>query len=79
MMLMRAKVLAAALIGLALLVGAQITADRYRNLGRPFAGFMVMENLLVAVGGAERGGLQPFDWVRAMNGQLLTSGRCVWK
>ena len=75
MVTMRGKVIAAALIGLALLVGAQVAADRYRHLGRPFAGFMVMENLLVAVGGAERGGLQPFDWVRAMNGQLLTSGR----
>ena len=75
MVTMRGKVVAAALIGLALLVGAQVAADRYRHLGRPFAGFMVMENLLVAVGGAERGGLQPFDWVRAMNGQLLTSGR----
>ncbi|MBI3454356.1 MAG: GAF domain-containing protein, partial [Candidatus Rokubacteria bacterium] len=63
------------LIGLALLVGAQATVDRYQHLGQPFAGFSVMENLLVAIGGAERGGLEPFDLVRAMDGRLLTSGR----
>ncbi len=75
MVAVRGKLLAGTLIGLALLVGGQVTLDRYRSLGRPFAGFMVMENLLVAVGGAERGGLEPFDWIRAVNGQLLTSGR----
>src|SRR5262245_47809497 len=72
---MRGRVLAGALIGLVLLVGVQVTLDRYQSLGRPFAGFMVMENLLVAVGGAERGGLEPFDWVRAVNGQFVASGR----
>ena len=71
---MRGKGLAAALVVLALLVGVQVAADRYRSLGRPFAGFMVMDNLLVAVGGGERGGLQPFDWVRAVDGHLLESG-----
>jgi class 3 adenylate cyclase len=65
------------LIALALLVGAQATVDRYQRVGRPFAGFMVLENLFVAVGGAERGGLEPFDVVRVMNGQLLASGRDV--
>jgi class 3 adenylate cyclase len=75
MVTMRGKILAGALISLVLLVAGQVTLDRYQSLGRPFAGFMVMENLLVAVGGAERGGLEPFDWVRAVNGQFLTSGR----
>jgi class 3 adenylate cyclase len=72
---MRGKLLAGALIGLVLLVAVQVTLDRYQMLGRPFAGFMVMENLLVAVGGAERGGLEPFDWIRAVNGQFLASGQ----
>lgn len=71
---MRAKLIVWALLGLGLLIGAQTTVDRYRRVGQPFAGFMVMENLLVAVGGAERGGLQPFDLVRAMNGRVLQSG-----
>jgi class 3 adenylate cyclase len=69
------KILAAVLLALALLVGTQATFDRHRQIGRPFAGFAVMETLLVAAGGGERAGLQPFDWVRAMNGQLLRSGR----
>ena len=36
-----------------------------------------MENLLVAIGGPERGPLEPFDVVRVMNGQVLTSGRDI--
>ncbi|HEV8306481.1 MAG TPA: adenylate/guanylate cyclase domain-containing protein [Methylomirabilota bacterium] len=63
------------LLGLALLLAAQAGVDQYRRIGRPFAGFSVMETLLVAIGGAERGGLQPFDVVRAVNGRLVTSGR----
>ena len=70
-----AKVALACLVVAALLIGVQTAADFGRRVGRPFAGFMVMENLLVAVGGGERGGLQPFDLVRTMNGQVLTSGR----
>lgn len=66
-----------AVLALALLVGAVATHDRYRQIGQPFAGFWVMENLLVAVGGGERGGLAPFDRVRAVGGQLLASGREV--
>lgn len=72
---MRGKVVFVAVLGLALLIAVQATLDRSQHLGRPFAGFAVMENLLVAIGGAERGGLQPFDLVRAVNGQVLTSGR----
>jgi class 3 adenylate cyclase len=71
---MRSRILVGGLLGLALLVGVQTTLDRYAHLGRPFAGFAVLDNLLVAVGGAERGGLEPFDWIRAVNGQLLPSG-----
>ncbi|MGH7267147.1 MAG: adenylate/guanylate cyclase domain-containing protein [Candidatus Rokuibacteriota bacterium] len=72
-----AKVMVWTLLGLALLVGVQTTVDRYRRVGQPFAGFMVMENLLVAVGGAERGGLQPFDLVRTMNGRVLDTARDI--
>ncbi|MGH7319855.1 MAG: adenylate/guanylate cyclase domain-containing protein [Candidatus Rokuibacteriota bacterium] len=72
---MRGRVVFWGLLSLALLMAVQTTVDFSWRLGRPFPGFMVMEHLLVAVGGAERGGLEPFDLVRAMNGQLLTSGR----
>jgi class 3 adenylate cyclase len=71
----RARLLAGTLVGLALVVGALATLDRHRAVGRPFPGFMVLDTLLVGVGGAERGGLLPFDLVRAVNGQLLRSGR----
>ena len=65
------------IIGLALAVGIVTTLDRYQRQGRIFAGFWVMENLLVAVGGPERGPFQPFDIVRVMNGQVLQSGRDI--
>src|SRR5262249_30905335 len=70
----RAQIVGACLLGLALLIGARAALDRYQQIGRPFPGFMVMDNLLVAVGGGERGGFEPFDWVRAVNGQFLRSG-----
>jgi class 3 adenylate cyclase len=65
------------IIGLALAVGLVTTLDRYQRQGRIFAGFWVMENLLVAIGGPERGPLEPFDVVRVMNGQVLGSGRDI--
>jgi class 3 adenylate cyclase len=63
------------LLALALLVAGQATLDAWRAVGRPYPGFGVMSNLLVAVGGFETGDLAPFDLVRAMNGRLLASGR----
>jgi class 3 adenylate cyclase len=69
------KAIGWAAIGVALLVCAQAALDRYQALGRPFAGFMVMDNLLVGIGGAERGGLDPFDVVLAVNGRVVASGR----
>ena len=39
------------ILGLALAIGIVTTLDRYQRQGRIFAGFWVMENLLVAVGG----------------------------
>ena len=65
------------ILGLALVVGLVTTLDRYQRQGRIFAGFWVMENLLVAVGGPERGPFQPFDVVRVMNGQVVRSGRDI--
>jgi class 3 adenylate cyclase len=65
------------ILALALAVGVVATIDRYQRVGRMFAGFWVMENLLVAIGGGERGSLQPFDLVRVMGGQLVTSGRDI--
>jgi class 3 adenylate cyclase len=65
------------ILGLALAVGVVATLDRHQRVGRIFAGFLVMENLLVAIGGGERGALQPFDLVRAMDGQIVQSGRDI--
>jgi class 3 adenylate cyclase len=65
------------ILGLALAVGIVATLDRYHRQGRIMAGFWVMENLLVGVGGPERGALEPFDVVRVMNGQVLGSGRDI--
>jgi class 3 adenylate cyclase len=65
------------ILGLALAIGIVATLDRYQRQGRIFAGFWVMESLLVAVGGPERGPMQPFDVVRVMNGQIVTSGRDI--
>jgi class 3 adenylate cyclase len=65
------------ILGLALAVGIVATLDRYQRQGRIFAGFWMMRNLLVAIGGPERGPFQPFDVVRVMNGQVLTSGEDV--
>ena len=74
---MRRNALFWGILGLALAVGVVATLDRYQRQGRIFAGFWVMENLLVAVGGPERGPLEPFDVVRVMNGQVLESGRDI--
>jgi class 3 adenylate cyclase len=65
------------ILGLALVVGLVTTLDRYQRQGRIFAGFWVLENLLVAIGGPERGPLQPFDVVRVMNGQVVQSGQDI--
>jgi class 3 adenylate cyclase len=74
---MRRNALFWGILGLALAVGVVATIDRYQQQGRTFPGFWVMENLLVAVGGPERGSLQPFDVVRVMDGQVLSSGRDI--
>ena len=74
---MRRNALFWGILGLALAVALAATIDRYQRQGRIFAGFWVMENLLVAVGGPERGPLQPFDVVRVMNGQVLGSGEDI--
>ncbi len=71
---MRRNALFWGILGLALAVALTATLDRYQRQGRIFSGFWVMENLLVAVGGPERGPLQPFDVVRVMDGQVLGSG-----
>jgi class 3 adenylate cyclase len=65
------------IIGLALAIGVVTTLDRYQRQSRIFAGFWVMENGLVGIGGPERGPLAPFDVVRVMNGQLVQSGRDI--
>src|SRR3989442_1199498 len=66
-------VVAAVLLGLGLLVAAVATHDAWQRVGQPSPGCAVMENLLVVVGGGERGSLLPFDKVVALNGRVLTS------
>ncbi|HUG36798.1 MAG TPA: hypothetical protein VML54_07595 [Candidatus Limnocylindrales bacterium] len=66
-----------ALLALALLASLQVVRDQWARVDRPYPGFAVMENLLVAVGGLPRAGLEPFDLVRAINGQIVTSGRQI--
>jgi hypothetical protein len=63
-------------LALALGLGAWTTLDAWRCVGQPYPGFSVMDNLLVGLG-VERGGLEPFDFVRAMDGRLLASGRQI--
>src|SRR5215831_2543176 len=65
-----------ALLAVALVIGGWTTVDAYRLIGQPYAGFSVMRNLLVGLG-VERGGLEPFDYLRAMNGLLLRSGQQI--
>ncbi len=61
---------------MALVIGGWTTVDAYRLIGQPYAGFSVMRNLLVGLG-VERGGLEPFDYLRAMDGRLLHSSRQI--
>ncbi len=63
------------LIVLAALFMAAVTRDAWRLIGRPWAGFPVMDNLLVGVGGLQRERVEPLDLVRAINGQLISSSR----
>jgi class 3 adenylate cyclase len=63
-----------ALLVLALFLGGWTTVDAWKLIGQPYPGFSVMRNLLVGLG-VERGGLEPFDFLRAMDGRLLESGR----
>jgi class 3 adenylate cyclase len=54
---------------------ALVTRDAWLRIGQPTPGFAVLDNMLVGAGGAERGGLQPFDVVRGINGRLVGSTR----
>src|SRR5438067_4742656 len=67
------------LIALAALFMGVVTRDAWHMIGRPWAGFPVMENLLVGVGGVERERAEPLDLVRAVNGQLVSSSRELQK
>jgi class 3 adenylate cyclase len=51
--------------------------DARGRVGTTYPGFAVMNQLLVAPGGVEKGGLLPFDLIRAVNGQLVTRGHEV--
>jgi class 3 adenylate cyclase len=73
---LREKSLWWTVLALALCVGVWTTVDAWRCVGKPYPGFSVMDNLLVGLG-VERGGLEPFDFVRAMNGRLLASGQDI--
>src|SRR5262245_15259325 len=73
------KVAYVLLILLAALFMAAVTRDAWRMIGRPWAGFPVMENLLVGVGGLQREGVEPLDLVRAVTGQLVGSSHELQK
>src|SRR5262249_27873330 len=73
---LREKHLWWALLALALVIGAWTTVDAYRLIGQPYPGFSVMRNLLVGLG-VERGGLEPFDYLPAMEGELLHPARQI--
>jgi class 3 adenylate cyclase len=73
----RERIVCWTLLALALLVLLQAAVSVHRQIGQPYPGFGVMDNLLVAVGGIETGPLRPFDVVRAMNGQVVTSGQQI--
>jgi hypothetical protein len=66
---------AAVLVGGALVVAVVVTLDAWGRVGTVYRGFALMENLQVGVGGAERGPLEPFGIIRALNGRPLTSVR----
>ncbi len=74
---MRERIVCWTLLALALLIVGQATLDAWRQVDHPYPGFGVMDQLLVAVGGLETGALKPFDVVRAMNGQMVTSGQVI--
>ena len=71
----RRQIVGWALLGLACLIAALSLRDAWSQTGRPYPGFGVLENLIVGIGGLERGGLEPFDITRVMDGRVLTSGR----
>ena len=71
----REKIVCWGLLALALLVSVQTVRDQWSRVGRPAPGFGVMDTKLVAVGGLDVAELQPFDLIRAVNGQLIRSGR----
>jgi class 3 adenylate cyclase len=56
------------------LISVQATLDARARVGETSAGIGVMPMLLVAPGGYDTGGLAPFDLIRAVNGQLVSSG-----
>jgi class 3 adenylate cyclase len=62
------------LLVLAGVIAVQAVATAWNQTNRPAPGFGVLENLLVGIGGLERGALLPFDFVRVMDGRVLTSG-----
>jgi class 3 adenylate cyclase len=55
-------------------VSVVATLDARSTIGQTFPGFGVMDLLYVAPGGVTKGGLAPFDHIRAVNGQLVTTG-----
>src|SRR5215831_11250741 len=67
----RERVLAWTLIGIAVLVAVVATADAWQRLGRITPGFNLMANLQTGVG--DRGGVEPFGKIHAVDGQLIRS------
>ncbi len=72
------RAVAAFLIVLGLALSAVATGNAWRRVGQPDPGLALMENLLVAVGGGQRGhAFRPLDRVVAMDGRPLASAADV--
>src|SRR5262245_42299447 len=65
----RERVVGWTLIGAAALVALVATADAWRRVGSITPGFNLMANLKTGVG--DRGGVEPFGQIRAVNGQAI--------
>ena len=73
----REALLCWALLVLVFAVWVQAARNQHTRVGQTSPGFAVTDRLLVAIGGLDRGGLQPFDLVRAVNGRLLPDGQAL--
>ncbi len=73
----RESVLCWALLILVFGIWVQAARDQHARIGQRSPGFAFTDRLLVSVGGLDRGGLQPFDIVRSIDGRPVADGRSL--